>query len=172
MIIFGLGLGVGDGYGWQVVTHQALRGLAPIELLVRLLCLFLILPHPLFQSSLTHSGACRQVSFDAIDDSHEGGNVLEVAFYDPNEIWEELGWHILEEVAQICDFYLHLAFDVWRNSILEGLGLGEIESQMLEFVRPPLLKPRLLKFCCGWQLIWGAKIFLSRDGDAKVALKD
>jgi hypothetical protein len=86
--------------------------LAPIELLVRLLCLLLILHHPLFQSSLTHRIACRQVSFDAIDDSHERCYVLEVAFYDPNEIWEELGRHILEEVAQIRDFYLNLAFDV------------------------------------------------------------
>ena len=105
-------LRVGEGYGRQVVTHQALRCLAPVELEVRLLCLLFILRHPLLQSSLTHRVACRQVSFDAIDDSHERGYVLEVTFYDPNEIWEELGRHILEEVAQICDFYLHLAFDV------------------------------------------------------------
>ena len=70
LMIF-LVLGIGDGYGRQVVTHQALRCLAPIELLVRLLCLLLILHHPLFQSSLTHRIACRQVSFDAIYDSHE-----------------------------------------------------------------------------------------------------
>ena len=105
-------LRVGEGYGRQVVTHQALRCLAPVELEVRLLCLLFILRHPLLQSSLTHRVACRQVSFDAIDDSHERGYVLEVTFYDPNEIWEELGRHILEEVAQICDFYLHLALDV------------------------------------------------------------
>jgi hypothetical protein len=105
-------LGVGQGYGRQVVTHQALRCLARVEPLVRLLCLLLILHHPLLQSRLTHRIACSQVSFDAIDDSHERSYVLEVAFYDPNEIWEELGRHILEEVAQICDFYLHLAFDV------------------------------------------------------------
>ena len=105
-------LRVGDGYGRQVVTHQALRCLAPVELLVRLLCLLLILHHPLLQSSLTHREACRLVSFDTIYDSHERGDVLEVAFYDLNEIWEELGRHILEEMAQVCDFYLHLAFDV------------------------------------------------------------
>ena len=105
-------LRVGDAYGRQVVTHQALRCLAPVKLEVPLFCFLLILRHPLLQSSLTHRIACSQVSFDAKDNSHERGYVLEVTFYDPNEIWEELGRHILEEVAQICDFYLHLAFDV------------------------------------------------------------
>ena len=86
--------------------------MAPVKLLVRILSLLLILRHPLLESSLTHRVACRLVSFDAIYDSHERGDVLEVAFYDLDEIWEELGRHILEEMAQVCDFYLHLAFYV------------------------------------------------------------
>lgn len=111
-LMISLALGVGDGYGRKVVTDQALRCLDPVKLLVHRLCLLLVLHHPLLQGSLAHRIACRQVSFDAIDNSHERCYVLEVAFDDPYEIWEVLGRHILEEVVQICNFHLHLAFDV------------------------------------------------------------